>query len=206
MSSPITTVDQAKVSLLVAWPSIVEECLGVLGSELHYQAMIYYGLRTFGGISTSQLGMNVKMWIENPVSQTFKELDQKKHPDYRGGFEPIPDVVIFGPEIRSDWRRRNAKQSLCNTLIAIEVKASERAGSRLGPKEVSTDIEKLAAQREEAQHRGGDMYPVMMVIDSAPLPKERMTEYAVASCVRLAAELDVGMLYCARDRRINTVK
>lgn len=116
--------------------------------------------------------MNVKMRIDNPVSGLFIALDQRKHQDYQGGFEPIPDVVVFNPLIGSDWRRRNYQETLLNMLMAIEVKASERYNSRLQPSEVQLDIRKLAAHREEVIARGSDVLPVMLIIDSAPLEKE----------------------------------
>ncbi|MGI9280021.1 MAG: hypothetical protein ACR2PX_10390 [Endozoicomonas sp.] len=67
----ITTITDAKDALLRAWPMIQEECLQVLGSELHYQAMLYHCLRTAGAVPIDQLGMNVKIWISNPVSSLF---------------------------------------------------------------------------------------------------------------------------------------
>ena len=89
------TIQQAKKALLKAWPHIKEECLSVLGSELHYQAMIYHCLRDYGQVPANQIGMNVKMWINDPATPLFKELDDRKHPEFRGGFEPITDVVLF---------------------------------------------------------------------------------------------------------------
>ncbi|MEZ5535258.1 MAG: hypothetical protein R3F02_06495 [Thiolinea sp.] len=188
-----------------AWPAIVSDCLAVLGSELHYQAMIYHHLRTTGNLPHSQLGMNVKMWITDPVSDLFKLLDKKKHELYRGGFEPIPDVVIFKSEINGDWRRRNRENTLVQMLVAIEVKASERRDSRLQPGEIRTDILKLSAHREEVVHRGGEMFPIMMIIDSAHDPKERMTEYAVESSLKLATTHQVGFMYCSQVKVISTI-
>jgi hypothetical protein len=77
-------------------------------------------------VPSRQLGMNVKIWITDVVSELFRKLDEKKHPEFRGGFEPIPDVVSFRPEIEGDWRRRNREKTLRQMLMAIEVKASER--------------------------------------------------------------------------------
>lgn len=48
-----------------------------------------------------------------------------KNINYQGGFEPIPDVVIFNKNVNSDWRRRNCDNTLVDILITIEVKASE---------------------------------------------------------------------------------
>ena len=72
------TVEDALTALDLAWPKIKFECLSVLGSELHYQAMIYHLLREHGKVPVEQLGMNVKMWIANPVSLLFQQLAQKK--------------------------------------------------------------------------------------------------------------------------------
>lgn len=59
--------------------SIKKECLSVLGSELYDQAMIYHCLRTQGAVPMSHLGMNVKMWVDDPVSDLFKKLDQRRN-------------------------------------------------------------------------------------------------------------------------------
>ena len=56
--------------------------------------------------------MNVKMWISEPVTPLFQELDEKKHEQFRGGFEPIPDVAMFSEDVNGDWRRRNNEQTL----------------------------------------------------------------------------------------------
>ena len=148
-------IEEAKVILDNTWSDIKNECMNIYGSELHYQPMIYHCLRAYGGVPKEQIGMNVKMWIDNPISKVFQGLVQKRHEDYRGGFEPIPDIVLFSPNINSDWRRRNYKNTLDNMLIAIEVKASEREKSRLRPKEIITDIEKLDAHRQEVENKIG---------------------------------------------------
>lgn len=153
----------------------------------------------------TQIGMNVKMQIDNPVSQLFKKLDLRKHENFRGGFEPIPDVALFSPSISADWRRRNFAATLGSLLLAVEIKASERADSRLGPKEVTDDIEKLAAHRDEAIHRETDFYPVMMVIDTAPLLKEQMTNYGFNLAIQRAEELAVGFLYLSQDAEFDSV-
>jgi hypothetical protein len=98
--------------------------------------------------------MNVKIWIESVTSEYFLKLDEKKHPDYRGGFELIPDVVIFRPEIAGDWRHRNNENTLRHMLMAIEVKASERYLGRLRAGEMVKDVLKLEALRIEALHKG----------------------------------------------------
>ena len=176
----MNNLNEVKQAIQKAWPIIKTECLSVLGSELHYQAMIYHLLRTEGNIPLKQLGMNVKMWIDNPVSELFQTLDKRKHQDFQGGFEPIPDVVIFKPSINGDWRRRNNHETLTNMLVAIEVKASEREKSRLQPSEIKLDIQKLAALGDEVLARDSDVFPLMLVIDSAPRQEERMTESALA--------------------------
>jgi hypothetical protein len=193
---------EAKIAITEAWPKICTECLAVLGSELHYQAMIYHLLREQGKVPLNQIGMNVKMWIDNPKSELFRQLDKKKHHAYQGGFEPIPDVVIFKPSINGDWRRRNYEKTILNMLIAIEVKASERANSRLQPAEITLDIQKLAAHREEAVSIGAEMFPVMLIIDSAPNENERMTAYALDKSQDLASELEVGFLYASPTHNI----
>ena len=193
MQSMSETLD----SLKLAWSEISDQCLSVLGSELHYQAMIYHCLRTTGRVPIDQIGMNVKMYVDSPVSTKFRELDQRKHKDFRGGFEPIPDVAIFGPAVKGDWRRRNRLETLVSCLMAIEVKASERAGSRLRPGEIREDISKLSAHREEAISRGSDFLPVMLVIDSARESKERMTPTGLESARNYALESEVGFLYAS---------
>ena len=189
------TINYAKKALRDSWSNIKDECLAVLGSELHYQAMIYHSLRTVGNVPLGQLGMNVKMWIDDPVSELFQTLDQRKHQNYQGGFEPIPDIVIFNPSINSDWRRRNRQETLLNMLMAIEVKASERENNRLQPSEIQLDIQKLAAHREEVIARGSDVLPVMLIIDSAPMEKERMTSNALSKSQELADSLGVVFMY-----------
>lgn len=179
-----------------AWPSFVAECRSVLGSELHYQALLYHCLRTHGQVPSGQLGMNVKMWITDVVTDLFRELDEKKHPDYRGGFEPIPDVVIFRHDIHGDWRRRNRDKTVKRALMAVEVKASEREKQRLGPKEIVDDVLKLEALRTEVLHRGGsDMLPAVVVVDTAPEANERMTPWSRQEVEAAARERGVCLFY-----------
>ena len=52
------------------------------------------------------------------ISDTVSEL-------FRGGREPIPDLVIFSPDIAGDFRRRNYANTLCHMLLAAEIKVSE---------------------------------------------------------------------------------
>ncbi len=77
-----------------AWPSIVEECRASLGGELYYQAVIYHCLRQ-SGVPIRQLGMNVKQMIADCITAGFHERTLRRHPNFQGGFEPIPDVVLF---------------------------------------------------------------------------------------------------------------
>ena len=107
---------------------IVDECRAVLGSKLHYQAVIYHCLRATG-VPRTQVGMNVKQWITDPVTPLFRQLDARKHELYRGGFERIPDIVLCNPDIGGDWRRRRREVTLKHMLLAIEVKVSEREGA-----------------------------------------------------------------------------
>ena len=201
------TIKEAMSALNAAWPSIKSECLSVLGSELHYQAMIYHCLRQYGNVPIDQLGMNVKMTVYDPISPLFKELTKKKHQDFRGGFEPIPDIVIFNPSIKGDWRRRNYEKTLSNMLVAIEVKASERERGRLRPGEIIQDIKKLSAHRDEVVSKGSTMYPVMMIIiDSAPLPKERMTQSGYEESIKAATDSNVGLMYIKQESEYNSIQ
>jgi len=185
-------------ALEASWNTIKDETRQILGSELHYQAMIYYCLRKIG-IPSSQLGMNVKQRIQNPVSELFQELDKKKHKNFQGGFEPIPDIVIFKPGVKGDWRRRSRDNTLKEMLVPIEVKASEREKGRLRPKEIIFDIQKLAAQREEVQNLGFNIYPIMMIIDVTDVQSERMTESAIDASKKAARKYNVGLYYVSQE-------
>lgn len=203
MAPGIATPEEAYSAFLAAWPAIVDECRAVLGSELHYQAMVYQALRVEGEVPRDQLGMNVKIWLENCCTTLFRELDGKKHPDFQGGFEPIPDVAIFHKDIDGDWRRRRYIETAQHLLLAVEVKASEREKKRLGPREIISDIEKLDAFRTELRHRaknGRKIIPVMLVLDTAPLLEERMTESALDEVKERARTLDVRFFYCGVGR------
>lgn len=178
-----------------AWPPFVAECRFVLGSELHYQAVFYHCLRAHGLVPPGQLGMNVKIWIADVVSERFRELDARKHPDYRGGFEPIPDVVIFRPEIGGDFRRRNRENTLRQMLVAAEVKASERYRGRLRAGEIVGDVLKLEALGIEARHRGSDVLGAVIVVDTAPGSNERMTLEARCATEATARQRGVCLFY-----------
>ncbi|OQP86083.1 hypothetical protein BTR14_11830 [Rhizobium rhizosphaerae] len=194
----LETPAEAMAAIGAAWPLIVADCRKVLGGELHYQAMIYHCLR-LAGVPIAQLGMNVKQWIANPVSPLFQKADLRKHEAFRGGFEPIPDLVLFSRQVGADWRRRSHDNTLLTMRAAIEVKASERKGLRLGSGEIIADIEKLAAHRDEVSARGGAMIPVMMVIDTAPIDSERMRHTAIEGCRERARELGVLWFYLSPD-------
>jgi len=193
---------EAKAVLMKAWPHIVKDCRQVLGSELHYQAMIYHCLRQYGKVPIDQIGMNVKMWIDKPKTPLFKLKDKGKQIDYQGGFEPIPDVVLFKSSIDGDWRRRNYEKTRKRMLMAIEVKASERMDSKLRPKEIMDDIDKLAAHRDEVRYLGGSMIPVVMIIDTAPDEKECMLPVNLPFVQEHAGNNNVGFFYVSQDKTV----
>lgn len=116
------TQAEALASLIQSWPAIIKECRCVLASELHYQVVVYHCLREVGQVPLKQIGMNVKTWIPDVVSDYFRALDLRKPEDFRGGFGPIPDIVIFRPDIQGDFRRRNNSNTLRQMLMAIEIK------------------------------------------------------------------------------------
>lgn len=179
-----------------AWPAIVRECRAVLGGELHYQAVVYHCLRQ-AGAPAGQVGMNVKQWIAEPVTELFQARGRSGHRVNQGGFEPIPDIVLFDTAIGGNWQRRNFANTLRHMVAAIEVKASERANGRLSTREVARDIDKLCAHREEVAHLGGSMYPVMMVIDVAPHERERMLPDVLKQCADRATRSGLGWLYAS---------
>lgn len=199
------TQAEALAALTRSWPVIVEECRCVLGSELHYQAIVYHCLREVGRVPSKQVGMNVKMWIPDVVSDYFKALDLRKAEGFRGGFEPIPDVVIFRPDIHGDFRRRNYSNTLQQTLMAIEIKASERYKGRLGVKEIIDDVLKLDAHRLEAQHRESNFLPAVMVVDTAPDPVERMRGEAVDAARSAAEERGICFFYLSGEEEFSAI-
>lgn len=198
MARDLNTASDAAAMLETAWPAIVTECRAVLGGELHYQAIVYHCLR-MAGCPPNQVGMNVKQWVRAPATDLFRAWADKKHIDYREGFETIPDVVLFSPDVAGDWRRRNYERTLGCMLAAVEVKASERASNRLSTREIIRDIDKLAAHRDEVSQLGCSMLPVMMVIDVAPLTAERMVAASVDACRSHAATTNVGWAYATID-------
>lgn len=82
-------------------------------------------------------------------------------------------------------------------VCAVEVKASERANSRLSVAEINRDIEKLAAHRDEVAHLGEAMTPVMMVIDVALAERERMVPSSVEACRQMAEKVGVEWFYAS---------
>lgn len=181
------------------WPHICSECREVLGSELHYQAIMYRCFREFGEVPIDQIGMNVKIWIDNPITSFLRTREYYKHKDYRGGIEPVPDIVLFSPEIHGDFRRRNNENTFKSMLMAIEVKASERESSRLTPGEISEDIQKLKAFRNEARRRRKNFIPTMVVLDTAPVEEERMTPKSLEIILSEAKTNNVGLFYLAPE-------
>ena len=191
MANPADALD----ALVRAWPHYVEECRSVLASELHYQALLYHCLRAHGEVPPGQLGMNVKVWIAGVVSEEFRRRDLRKAEAFRGGFEPIPDAVVFAPAIAGDFRRRNRKNTLRNMLLAVEVKASEREGGRLRAGEILEDILKLEALGIEARHRGSEVFGAVVVVDTAPEARERITPEGLEEAVAAARDRGVRLFY-----------
>ncbi len=210
----ISNPEQAFNALLLAWPKFVSECRSVLGSEQHYQAVLYYCLR-LTGVPACQLGMNVKQYIPDPKTPLGRSESERRQEGYKG-FEPTPDAIIFHPNIEGDWRRRRRKETLINSLLSIEMKVSERQGARLRPKEVINDIEKLSALRQEIQeirHRyseapAADTIGLTIVVDTAPDQNERMTPKSLERCLEASRKQGIrfGYLNRCRDRDIRPAK
>lgn len=160
---------------------------------------MYRCFREFGEVPVEQIGMNVKIWIDNPITSFLRTREYYKHKDFRGGIEPVPDIVLFTPEIKGDFRRRNNENTFKCMLMAIEVKASERENSRLTPGEICEDIYKLEAFRNEARRRRKNFVPTMVVLDTAPQPEERMTSQSVETILSEAKQHNVGLFYLAPD-------
>ena len=147
----LTTVEQAVAALDRAWPLIVDECRAVLGSELHYQAVIYHCLRATG-VPRTQVGMNVKQWITDPVTPLFQQLDARKHELYRGGFEPIPVKSLgtvtpvsrriptpwkTGPSLSTWGHRRDPRPE----RSAFALREAEGVGGACAPRWVSSEAD-----------------------------------------------------------------
>jgi len=86
--------------------------------------------------------------------------------------------------------------------MAIEVKASERADSRLTPGEIITDIYKLEAFRNEVRRRRSNFVTTMVVLDTAPDKDERMTEEARALIFEEAQDCNVGLYYLSPNEEL----
>ncbi len=160
---------------------------------------MYRCFREFGNVPLQQIGMNVKIWVDNPITTLFQELDKRKHPNFQGGYEPIPDIVLFSPEIEGDFRRRNRENTLRHMLMAIEVKASERENARLRPGEIIRDLEKLKAFQNEASRRRSYFVPTMIIVDTAPEENEKMLASSLEEVAYHAEKLNVGLFYLNSD-------
>jgi hypothetical protein len=84
-------------------------------------------------------------------------------------------------------------------VLAIEIKASERQDGRLRASETVRDVWKLAAHRDEVRHRGGDMHPVIMIIDTAPEKPERMREWSLGEVKRTSTEHGISFFYVSPE-------
>jgi len=160
---------------------------------------MYRCFREFGNVPLQQIGMNVKIWVDNPITTLFQELDKRKHPNFQGGYEPIPDIVLFSPEIEGDFRRRNRENNLRHMLMAIEVKASDRENARLRPGEIIRDLEKLKAFQNEASRRRSYFVPTMIIVDTAPEENEKMLASSLEEVAYHAEKLNVGLFYLNSD-------
>ena len=197
------TQKDAKAALVRAWPEIVRQCRQVLGSELHYQAVVYHCLRTVGRVPIAQLGMNVKMGLYSPKTAYWRKRADSRHEDYRGHCEPIPDVALFAPEIGGDWRRRKYLETLRHILCAVELKASERDGYHLRPAEIIEDIKKLASHRRERKYRHGrGFHAAVMVIDTTDKPDEQMTAGHRREIRTAARAARVQFFYVSRQHSV----
>lgn len=85
----------------------------------------------------------LKFGLKNPKTPFLIEKMNKKHINFREGQEIIPDITIFTENFKSDFRRRNYKNTLKETIYSLGIKASEREKGRLQRNEIKTDIIKL---------------------------------------------------------------
>jgi len=194
----INNVEQVRNSINNSFEQIQNECKSVLGSELHYQAIIYHCLRDFGNVPISQIGMNVKIWINNPKTSFLIERMNKKHINFREGQEIIPDITIFNENVKSDFRRRNYKNTLKETIYSLEIKASERENGRLQRNEIKIDIIKLKSQFTETKLKHKKEIGIgIMVIDTAPKESEKMKKDTLDEVTEFAKENGVDFWYCS---------
>jgi hypothetical protein len=200
----INNVEQAKIAISNSYDKIISECRKVLGSELHYQAMIYHLLRVEGLVSVEQIGMNVKTTIKQVKTQFLKDRIAKKNINYQSdGIEIIPDVSIYHESINVDWRRRNFENTLKHTLYSLEIKASEKQNGRLTLSEIKEDILKLKAQFEETKIKHGIEIGVgILIIDVAPTNEERMKPKTLLEVINLSKEHNVDLWYFDREQQI----
>lgn len=184
--------------------NIIAECRTVLGSELHYQAMIYHLLRQVGEVPLNQLGMNVKTTISNVSSPFLQDRILKKNKNYQSfGIEIIPDISFFRTELNGDWRRRNHVNTFKNTLYALEIKASERHNGRISYKEIETDILKLTAQAEETQSQHRQKIGTgLIIIDTAPKLEERITNNSLTKIIDCSKLHSVDLWYFSQDNQL----
>ena len=124
----MNSIDDAIRSIRVAWPGIIDDCCEVLGSELHYQAMIYHRLRTDGQIPVAQLGMNVPMYLANPVTPYFQDLIEKRKKrksayDFKTVFgEVLPIMMILeSTPKKSETMTEQTAQKYMQCAISSEV-------------------------------------------------------------------------------------
>lgn len=187
-----------------AYPEIIKECRNVLGSELHYQAMVYHLLRKEGEVPLGQLGMNVKTTIKDVQTEFLSERIKKKNINFQSdGIEIIPDVSIYHPDIKADWRRRNYKSTLQQTLYSLEIKASERQNGRLTFGEIKEDVLKLKAQFDETKIKHNLEIGVgMMIIDVTPNEGEKMKRNTLEDVIKLCKEYQVDLWYFDREQQI----
>jgi hypothetical protein len=200
----LNNVEQAKIAISNSYDKIVSDCRKVLGSELHYQAMIYHVLRIEGLVSVEQIGMNVKTTIKHVKTQFLKDRIAKKNINYQSdGIEIIPDISIYHKSINADWRRRNFENTLKHTLYSLEIKASERQNGRLTFSEIKEDVLKLKAQFDETKLKHGiEIGLGMMIIDVAPTDEERMKLKTLEEVINLTKEHDVDLWYFNREKQI----
>jgi len=200
----ITTSLDCQKLISKCFKQIVNECRTVFGSELHYQAMIYHILRKYGDAPIDQLGMNVKTLITNVNSEFLLERINRKNINYQSyGIELIPDLSFYEKAINSDWRRRNYKNTLKLTLYSLEVKASERHKSRISYKEIETDILKIEAQYQETKQQHNKSIGIgLLIVDTAPSPKERITETSLFKIQEFANSKSVDLWYLSQDIEI----
>ncbi len=104
------TISEFRTSISNSYSKIIEECRSVLGSELHYQAMVYHLLRALGKVPLSQIGMNVKTTIEDCKTAFFKERITKKDKKFRSNnLEIIPDISFYSNSLKADYNLKRLK-------------------------------------------------------------------------------------------------